>query len=250
MSALEGLIANRRWVRRDEPFPHVVAQNVFVPEFYARLDDEFGRIARERPEAFSRSMPGYDASAAELAHFRDGPLGVFVSREWHDLVAGVTGVSATGDVSGSLHHHDPGSASGWPHNDLNPGWFAEAAPERHEVQLPHDDIDYRRGPRAPGVTARETIRAVSLLFYVGNPEWTPGDGGETGLFADVDSARLGPRAAVAPINNSLMMFECTPFSLHTFMCNRVKPRNSVIMWLHRTKDDALARWGEQSIVNW
>lgn len=250
MSTLEELIANRRWVRRDEPFPHVVAQNVFVPEFYTQLDDEFRRIARERPEAFLRSMAGYDASAAELAHFRDGPLGVFVSRDWHDLVCAVAGVAATGDVSGSLHHHDPGSATGWPHSDLNPGWFAEAAPDAHEVALPHDEIEYRRGPRVPGVTARETIRAVSVLFYLANPEWSPGDGGETGLFADFDTARLGPRATVAPINNSLMIFECTPFSLHAFQSNRLKPRNSVIMWLHRAKDDAIARWGEQSIVNW
>ena len=35
------LLANRRWVRRTRPFPHVYARVVFVPDFYARLDGEF-----------------------------------------------------------------------------------------------------------------------------------------------------------------------------------------------------------------
>ncbi|MDT4982832.1 MAG: hypothetical protein QOF95_322, partial [Pseudonocardiales bacterium] len=94
------------------------------------------------------------------------------------------------------------------------------------------------------------IRAVSLLFYVGNPDWVPGDGGETGLFANIDTAARGPRAAVPPVNNSLVMFECTPFSWHAFVSNVSNPRNSVVMWLHRRKDEAVARWGEQSIVYW
>ncbi|PZS18162.1 MAG: 2-oxo acid dehydrogenase [Pseudonocardiales bacterium] len=249
--SLESILANRRWVRRTEPFPHVVAQNVFVEQFYAELDDEFRRIEVEHPEAFQRNMTGYDASAADLENFRDGPLGVFVSREWHDLVSAVAGVTTTGDVSGGLHHHEPGSASGWPHNDLNPGWFGDPPAGEHGIRLPsHGVIEYQKGTRAPDVEARETIRAVSLLFYLGNPEWTPGDGGETGLFSSYDSAHLGPRAAAAPLNNSLVMFECTAFSLHAFLSNRVKPRNSAIMWLHRTKDEVLARWGEQSIVTW
>ncbi|PZS25273.1 MAG: 2-oxo acid dehydrogenase [Pseudonocardiales bacterium] len=247
---LERLLANRRWVRRAKPFPHVVAQNVFVPDFYHRLEVQFRRIELEHPEVFQRNIAGYDASSADLENFRQGALGVFVSREWHDLVAAVAGVKTTGDISGGLHHHEPGSASGWPHNDLNPGWFAASPPDGHETQPPSDAIDYHRGTRTAGVQARETIRAVSLLFYLGNPEWMPGDGGETGLFSSFDSARLGAHSAVAPVDNSLMMFECTPFSLHAFVRNRVKPRNSVIMWLHRSKDDALARWGEQSIVNW
>ncbi|MFN2517963.1 MAG: 2OG-Fe(II) oxygenase, partial [Jatrophihabitantaceae bacterium] len=147
--------------------------------------------------------------------------------------------------------HEPGSASGWPHNDLNPGWFAEPPAGAHRIQLPGDNhVDYHRGTHPAGVHARETVRAVSLLYYLANPEWTPGDGGETGLFANFDAAHLGPSSAVAPINNSLVMFECTPFSLHAFLTNRVHARNSVIMWLHRTKDDAIARWGAQSIVTW
>lgn len=249
--SLEPILANRRWVRRDTPFPHVVAGNVFTTDFYAQLHDEFARVEREHPDAFRRNMTGYDAAGADLGNFRAGPLGVFISRAWHDLIAQVAGVATTGDVSGGLHHHDPGARSGWPHNDLNPGWFAGPVPEPGEVRLPFvDKVGYHAGERPPGVTARETVRGVSVLFYLGNPEWQPGDGGETGLFTNVDSAARRPRAAVPPVNNSLVLFECTPFSWHAFVSNATKPRNSVVMWLHRPKDEAVARWGEHSIVHW
>jgi 2-oxoglutarate-Fe(II)-dependent oxygenase superfamily protein len=247
---LDDLLANRRWVRRSEPFPHVVAQDVFEPKFYAQLEQDFLRVEREHPEVFQRNMRGYDATSANVGEHAAGPLGIFVSRAWHDLIAGVAGVSATGDVHASLHHHDPGSASGWPHNDLNPGWFEGPAPGPDDVcltSLPR--VDYAKGPREAGTEARETIRAVSVLFYLANPPWQPGDGGETGLFTS-SAAAAGPAQAVAPINNSLVLFECTPFSWHAFVSNRTKPRNSVVMWLHRPKDEVVQRWGEHSIVYW
>lgn len=246
---LTAVLAHRRWVRRSLPFPHVVAHNVFVRRCYAELDAEFRRIQREHPETFRRDMIGYDASGSDVDRYRDGPLGLFVSREWHDLLAGVAGVAASGDVSASVHHHDPGGAPGWPHNDLNPGWFADPAPSLDEVRVPGDgQIGYHHGERPDGVSARETVRAVSMLFYLANPAWAPGDGGETGLYSGPASPR--PAAIVPPINNSLVLFECTPFSWHGFLGNRTKPRNSIVLWLHRAKDEAQARWGKQSIVYW
>jgi 2OG-Fe(II) oxygenase superfamily len=248
-SDLADRLAHRRWVRRRLPFPHVVAENVFVPSFYGDLAAEFGRIQRDRPEAFRRDMPGYDAGAARLDGLRDGPLGVFVSRPWHDLIAGVAGVRATGDVTASLHHHAPGSAGGWPHNDLNPAWFAQPAAGPDEVRLPGDGpVDYHRGTRPIGVEARQTVRAVSVLFYLANPGWAPGDGGETGLYRTVADRR--PAAVVPPLDNSLVLFECTPHSWHGFLGNRSRPRNALVMWLHRDRNDVVARWGAQSIVPW
>jgi len=248
-TSLAQVVDNRRWVRRTQPFPHVVAQHVFVPAFYAELEAHFDRIRRTHPEAFQRNMPGYDAAGALLDHHRDGPLGVFLSRAWHDLVAGVARVRATGDVSANLHHHEPGGTSGWPHNDLNPGWFPEPAPDPGEVRLSADgDVGYHKGNRPAGRPARETIRAVSVLFYLANPPWQPGDGGETGLYRS--PADRQPAATVPPVNNSLVLFECTPYSWHGFVGNRRNPRSSVVMWLHRSKDDVVDRWGEASIVPW
>lgn len=246
---LPAVLANRRWIRRERPFPHVVARDVFVPDFYAELDAEFRRIGRAHPEVFRRDMAGYDASGSDLDRYRDGPLGIFASRAWHDMIAAVAGVAATGDVTASLHHHDPRAAGGWPHNDLNPGWFADPPPDPGEVRLTSDGpVEYHRGTRPEGVAAHETIRAVSVLFYLANAPWQRGDGGETGLYRAGRPDSLA--AAVPPLNNSLVLFECTPFSWHGYLANADTMRNSIVMWLHRPKDDVVARWGEQSIVHW
>ncbi|WP_082599281.1 2OG-Fe(II) oxygenase [Nocardioides sp. Root151] len=247
--SLGDVLAHRRWVRRRRPFDHVVSTDVFTPDFYGQLHDQVQGILDD-PEMFARNMPGYDASSCELKTHREGPLGVFTSRAWHDTLAGIWGVEATGDVSATLHHHAPGGKSGWPHNDLNPSWFPGPPPKSDEIQMVENDlVDHQRGTRAEGVEARENVRAVAVLFYLGNPAWSPGDGGETGLFESASAAAHGPSAVVPPINNSMVMFECTPFTWHSFLTNR-KPRTSVVMWLHRTKEDAVSTWGEQSIVHW
>ncbi|MEU7763804.1 2OG-Fe(II) oxygenase family protein [Nocardia sp. NPDC049190] len=245
------LLAHRRWVRRTQPFPHVYARDVFVPEFYQRLTDELDRVRRDHPALFGSIAEGYSADGVRLAEMRDGPLAVFTSREWHDLIARVGGVDATGDVEGSVHHHPPGSPFGWPHNDLNPAWFPGAAPGADEVRLPDDTVDTKTGDRAPGVVARETVRAVAVLFYFGNPGWAPGDGGETALYDHVADARAVPSVTlVPPLDNSLILFEVTPRTWHTFAGNNVRDRNSVVMWVHRAKADAERRWGGDLIVHW
>ncbi|MGK8502443.1 2OG-Fe(II) oxygenase family protein [Nocardia asiatica] len=245
------LFAHRRWIRRSHPFPHVYARDVFVPEFYQRLADELRRVRRERPGLFETVAAGYSADGIRLADLRDGPLGVFSSREWHDLVARLGAVEATGDIEGSVHHHEPGSPFGWPHNDLNPAWFPGPPPDRDDVRLPDGTVDIKTGARAPGVVARETVRAVAVLFYLGNPGWQPGDGGETALYDHVaDGAALPSVVLVPPLDNSLLLFEVTPRSWHTFAGNNVRDRNSVVMWVHRTRADAERRWGGDKIVHW
>ena len=248
---LDELLANRRWIRRNRPFPHVYARDVFTADYYRSVHEEFERIEREHPEVFHRNMKGYDASGASIGRFRDGPLGVFASREWNDLIGRVAGVRTTGDVNAGVHHHDPGSASGWPHNDLNPSFFAGPPPQPDEIRLENSGgVIVITGEHPPGVKVREVIRGVSVLFYLGNPDWEPGDGGETGLFADVATAGRGPAVAVPPINNSMVFFECTPRSWHGYISNRSKPRNAVVMWLHRPKDEVVQRWGNENIEYW
>lgn len=245
--ALDEVLANRRWVRRTLPFPHVVATDVFAPDFYAALAADFDRILGAGAIAHA-STPGYEARTARLADHADGPLGIFLTRAWHDVVAGVAGIPApTGDVSAALHHHGPGGSAGWPHNDLNPGWFGGPPPGPDEVRTEaYDGVDYHHG--GPG--ARETVRAVSVLYYLANPEWAEGDGGETGLFPSAEAGARGAGAFVPPVNNSLVLFECTPFSWHAYAGGSRHVRNCVVMWVHRPKSEVTERWGEAPIVRW
>lgn len=252
---LASLLDMRTWVLCGDPFPHVRAQSVFTTTFHRELEVAFNTILSGQqlaswPEArFSRNMPGYDASAVDFDIRVGWPFSVFVSRAWHDLFARLFAVDAIGCVSGGLHHHATGSRDGFVHNDLNPGWFVDTG---EEIVIPRGDLcDYRTGTTAgASVTARETMRCVAIIYFLNNTAWAPGDGGETGLYRAARDSIEHPVAAVPPLNNSLVAFECTPHSFHSFRKNHRHPRNSVIVWLHRDKAAVVGKWGGSAIVPW
>lgn len=254
---LDAVLANRRWIRARYPFPHVRAHDVLGPETYATVEASFKAIlARGLAETpakgkFARNLSGYDAYTTTFPEDRGDALWLFLRRAWHDMLAAIFGVAATGDVSAGLHHHMVGSSSGEVHNDLNPGWFiGEATP--HTVNLSANDrCNYKFGTcRDAEHLPRQTVRAVALIYYLANARWRAGDGGETGLYEERTSAVDKPAVAVPPINNSLVAFECTPYSFHAFISNRRQPRNSLVFWLHRPYEEAAQRWGERRIVIW
>lgn len=252
---LSTLLRNRRWIRHTWPLPYFAARDVFIPTLYreqvAAFAELLGRGFAAEPDGarFCRSLPGYDAHALGFSRSLPEPFGVFLSRAWHDMLAQLAGVRATGDVDGGFHHHAVGSASGWIHTDLNPVWFAGAAPP-DGVNLSDGRLcDYTTGkPTRAGVCPRGVVRALTMIFYLGDDEWRAGDGGETGLYAAVDRPVEKPDAVVPPAGNSLLVFACTPFSYHAFLKNHRRPRNSVILWLHGDKDEAVARWGARALV--
>ncbi len=253
--SLADVLCGAAWMRRDEPFPHVVAETVFRESYYRELDDAFGRVlARglgDGRDRLSRRIAGYDAYAMPLRPDERGPFRVFVSREWHDMLAAVLGVAGTGYVTCVLHHHATGSASGRVHNDLNPSWFAVYDSDTGiRLQRP-DLVALTTGERLqPGIPTVELIRAATMLFYLRNPEWHDGDGGETGLYDASSDPVDDPLLAVPPRNNSLIAFPCTPYSYHSFLGNRRSPRNCLIMWLHQERATVAARWGLEAIVPW
>jgi hypothetical protein len=252
-------LERRSWVLCADPFPHVRAERVFTGPVYRELESAFDAILSGRelpawPEArFSRNMPGYDASAVDFDIRVGWPFSLFVSRQWHDLFARLFAVSANGCVSGALHHHAIGSRNGFVHNDLNPGWFVDERDDEKEIVIPRGDLcAYRNGAVSSGtnVTPRETVRAIVIIFYLNNAAWKSGDGGETGLYRTVRDPVGHSVVAVPPLNNSLVAFEITPGSFHAFRKNHVHARNSVIVWLHRDRAEAISRWGDASIVRW
>jgi hypothetical protein len=249
-----------RWLRHTRPFPHVVAHDAFRPEVYASLDGQFrewlARGLRDEPSGtdtvFSRAMGSYDAYGYNFSQPLAGAFDVLLSRAWCGLLADLFRVKDTHHVNLGLHHHLPHSASGWAHTDLAPGWFADDQPGPDEMTLSdHARVDYHTGDvLVPDVRAVEEVRAVAVLLYLANDEWHPGDGGETALFTGSEGRPDQVAARVPPLNNTMLAFECTPYSFHTFLSNTRTPRNCLVMWLHRPKEEAVQRWGEQSIVYW
>ncbi|HXW35074.1 MAG TPA: 2OG-Fe(II) oxygenase [Acidimicrobiales bacterium] len=244
------LLENRRWWVRTDPFRHVIARSVFKENVYRSLEQEYRETLAANGKTY---LDGHDLYGETLTADMTGALSVFLSREWHDLLAGFFDVNANCHVACGLHHHDVGSKDGFPHNDMNPGWFARTPDSVLDgVTLPRPDLVRYTDGRVlkPGVRAEETTRAIAAIFYINNQPWRPGYGGSTGLYRSVKDPSKRPATSVPPINNSLLAFECTPFSFHGFIENNRQPRDSIVMWLHQPKDDVIRRWGEHAIIQY
>ena len=247
---VRAVLAAPNWLRSTHPFPHVRAAPVFTYGFYSELAEAF----RERLDAdlFQRDIPGYDITNLGLTPTIAGPFSIFFSRAWHDMLAALFDVDATGEVNVSLHHHAVGSLDGKVHNDLNPGWFPAGSGEPNGDSMVSTDraiCDYQAGRTPDGSPVVERTRAVAAIFHLANPEGPP-LGGDTGLYTSRTQPVDRPTVRIPPNNNAMVAFECTPLSLHSFLSNRRSERNSLVMWLHRSKKDAVEQFGKGQIVDW
>jgi hypothetical protein len=239
-----------RWIAYRHPFFHVRATNVFAPDTYNRLSKEFaGILERSIDGATSgprmvKSQPAYDALILAInTQISRGFASVF-SREWICHLAQLLGLPVTLRVDGALHHIPQGSRSGWLHTDLCSAWFdATAAVEGDLIFADGSRCNYFTGARRTATAEpEEYVRVATMIYYLNNDHWRHGDGGETGLYS-TSRSNLGPTNLIAPENNSLILFECSPHSFHRRLGNPGSSRNSIILWLHATVEFAEARWG-------
>lgn len=252
---LNELLARSKWTYRTAPFPHIWVRQVFIAPAYERLAGAFREaLTRRTTDAagnprFAHAGSALDAYVMPFRPSLAGPLSLFVSRPWVALLAAATAVKVTSDLNGALHYHARNSRDGFIHKDFSACWFADN-PRPDGINVTDNKIcNYRTGETfVAGATAQERVRAVAMLFYLNNAPWSPGDGGETGLYCGADGPVGRPAASIPPINNSMLIFECSPYSYHSFISNRRHPRSSVALWLHRSKADAVAQWGARSIV--
>jgi hypothetical protein len=255
MFSLADIVANRAWLRREYPFPHITAHNIFTADFYAELANQMATILSrglsESPcrDRFSRSIPGYDSYGIGFHAPFEGPLSLFLTVCWCDMLARLFGVGVTPYVFAGAHHHSRGSQNGFIHNDFNPTWFVRAG--QSEIQTPHPDCSYRNGSgKFDEASKIEVVRGAVMIFFLLNDDWLPGDGGETALYSSPNSPITEPAVCCRPENNSLVAFECTPRSYHTFLQNRRLPRTSIIMWVHRQLEEAAEKFGRERLERW
>jgi hypothetical protein len=253
---VKDVLAHREWLGSSRPFAHVVAWNVFRDDFYDALAAQVRSILDRDlsdvpdPTRFSRNIAGYDSYGIGFGLDQNGPLGLFLSPAWRDLMCGLFGITPTPYVFAGAHHHAVGGKDGFIHNDLNPVWFPVAA--GREIQIPdHRVCAYKTGAGSLSDGEKvQVVRGAVVIVFLLNDGWRRGDGGETGLYDSPHAAVCDPVACVAPESNSLVAFECSPNSFHTFLSNRRLTRTSIIMWVHRPLEEALTRFGEGRLERW
>jgi hypothetical protein len=243
------------WVVHETPFRFITATEAFRPEVYADLQaavlDIFARGLGDAGcrDRLARNMQNSDAYAWNLPPGVTGPLELFLKREWHDLLAGMTDSAATLDVNAAVHYHPPGSPTGRVHTDLSVAYFSDQ--RRKDGVNPMDlcRCAYTSGEtRSPDALPRRVVRSVTAIIYVGNGPWAPELGGATGLYARPDQPVDRPSDYLPPRDNSLLVFLNHRASYHSFMTNQAN-RFSIICWLHQPWETAVSRYGD-AITSW
>lgn len=256
MLDLGSVLANRGWLKRTSPFPHIVACDVFTLAYYDALAEQVREILdrglseHPAPGRFSRNIRGYDAYGLGLDHSFPDPLALFLSAAWRDMLSRLFDVGRTPYVFAGAHHHAVGGKNGFIHNDFNPVWFPRA--RDGEIRIPDQEVcAYKTGEGTLAAHQKtEVLRGAAMIFFLLNDGWRPGDGGETALYASAADAVSKPIMRCPPQNNRLLAFECTPGSFHSYLANWRLPRTSIIMWVHRTMAEGTARYGEDRLERW
>ena len=227
----------------------MVVENIFGESDYAEMSKAFNEIFKRNLRPTTK-YKNYGATVHELRASEQPSFGPLLCPEWLDLICNAMGVQTNLEVAGALHAHPAGSQDGWVHNDYNPAWFSEAGGTGKLMLGDQDQCNYRTGAvTSPSIIPTRRVRHLALIYYLNNDAWQFGDGGETALYGSISQGVENADVLVPPKNNSLLVFECSPHSWHSFRRTAAE-RNSIAMWTHRTPTDAKQQWPHHDTIDW
>lgn len=234
---------------KTEPYRYVVIDDFFTPDFYQKLVDDF-RVILNRGfsetkvhDKFSR-FPKYDAYGFTPDPKEYSAVNIMRTPEWKQYFAELFGRPLTNDEIMAYHHHLPGSASGWVHSDYSLCSFVEN-PLSNGINSWFYDCTYEDSSEDKQPGTKKVMRAITILYYLD----TEGDGkfgGETGVYSTPDTLV----EKVAPVNNRLFAFECSPHSFHAFQQNRTYPRNTITQWFHDEPERTFKKFNDRNYSPW
>ena len=228
-----------------DPFNHIVVNNFLKQSFYIDLVSEFNNILQR-----GLSL-GHDYEKFSLYKNYDGyywvfppeasyPLNVFFSYRWAEFFSDIFDIPVTNDISVLFNHHKRGSLSGSIHSDFievpfvcSPSTFGSNVWYYGTNNFIIEEDEY-------GDDVMRRMRSIIGIFYLNNTTWKFGDGGETGLYSARNNRKLVK--AVAPVSNTLLVYEITPNSYHRFLKNHIHERNSLLLWFHSKTADKILKF--------
>jgi nucleoside-diphosphate-sugar epimerase len=199
-----------------------------------------GKFSRSNAAATEGDQVNRYGAYIDRLHIREtSPYGIFYSRAFFDRMQEFFDFPFSPHMIGSLHHHKLNSPTGWIHSDFHYCNFIWNPNSEQLNPWTAGCCVYQKGyDTRPDIL--KCYRSVAIIFYVANQPWSPGDGGETCFFKTNDWRDLC--ISVPPINNTAVAFEVSPHSYHTFVTNKVNPRNSVAFWFHSEPSYSLKRF--------
>lgn len=242
------------WWEHKLPFKHFQASNVLSPEEYDKVAKNFMTIS-ELPNSkeggyykLTKTNANYDALMLGINEEISSRFTPLFSKEFIQLLCNFLSIPFLPRIDAGLHSNLRNSRTGWIHTDFCSAWFDESVTNGISDELKFPDrkrCEYFTGySKETDTRPAEYIRAATLIYYLCNDNWQKGDGGETALYGGSTYTEFTNCQLVPPINNSILLFQCTPHSYHRFITNPGRVRNSIIIWLHSTVEFAQSCWGD------
>ncbi|MFI0898479.1 2OG-Fe(II) oxygenase [Streptomyces sp. NPDC020983] len=237
------------WWAYRSPFRHWRASDVLDEASYQAVSSSFRSFldgSADQPKGRRGLRAGtanYDAQMLTIDDSVARLFEPFFSDHWIQSLHEFVAVPQTRRIDAALHSSPEGSRTGWIHTDFCSGWFDESSAGDGRFFADRSGCDYFTGrPKKTTASPKEYVRAATMIYYLCNDGWSESDGGETGLYGAEKQRDRTTTALVPPLNNTLLLFECSPHSYHRFIANPGRRRNSIILWLHTTVEDSESRW--------
>lgn len=242
----ERILNDQKWQALDQPFRHIIVDNLFPQEIYSKLVADFQRkLQQGLSEEYSKEQfyrqGHYDAYAWILDPKFSEAWNFFYSRAWYERLKQEFKLPLLPNTRAAFHHHRPLGKRGTIHTDYNIANFVQEPLPNGINPWFHQCVYMRARVVHPAVT--QNVRSVAILFYFENADpWTRQEGGATGIYALKDGQpELTKR--VAPKNNRALIFEVSPISYHSYLRNGPSPRNCLAQWFHIDENEAQNLYG-------
>jgi hypothetical protein len=219
----------------EQPFKHIVIDNLLKPEIYQKISNKFPELVSRRSaphgQVGTNSDNVYEAIIYGLAP-EDAIEGFefFIDPLWKNWLSNIFNTIFNEHTAYSIHFHkgskEKPSKSGWVHQDLS---ICSAINDPSKDVKIVNDCDYADDSNDNPHT-NKIIRSVANLFYVNNIE-NPSeeDGGGTGIYTSYDKNDYVK--SILPTNNRLFAFEVSPISYHAFIGANFN-RSAIVQWFH------------------
>jgi hypothetical protein len=236
------------------PFPHVHVESFFKPKFYKDCCDFFNEILdrgvsdKYDPYKFSRyHFEYYNAFFWQMHANSSYPISQFLSIEWVNYFSNLFNVELTNEVSFELRHHKVDTIKNitkYVHNDFYVVGFPFDVPDKKELFQYYFQCPYLLQSPEDEEMVNKRMRSVVAFIYINNQDWEEKSGGVTALYKSTNLERHVKE--IPPISNSMLAFEITPYSYHSYINNNTVDRNTIMLWFHSTIESKSSKFPGQN----
>jgi hypothetical protein len=227
------------------PYNHLIVEDCFdeaTQYGLAAACNDLVRLGKPIGKVGEHGDLIYDALnyAPAVEQIRQLPISVFASAALKNLIVDVFDIALDENFMLGVHRHEPPSRDGWSHTDFAIVSFPDSPPNFGGQRLysTSSGCNYSDDSKHRQPESLKTARSVACLYFTANEPWSPGMGGETGIYLPDGTTLV---AAVPPKNNLLLAFEISPLSFHGYRGSATMQRNSFIWWYHSAPGYLLAR---------